>query len=357
VSVVDRAPRRRRRWRRPLSLPLLVVPLLSVVACTAEEPEGTVGQLQKAPTTLLEYLSLPGDQIVVVPNGEYEGGRLSAAHPATDGPYGGWLILVAESQHGVTVRGDLELAEGSSRVLFVGFRFADGRVHNRGEHLAYWYTDHSYPDTDWYAAGRPVPNQFHMFYPGQDISLLGSDLHDTPGSPITLNGVSSIRIEGVKVYSVSEPPGSDPEDRSHLDVIKLVGGATEDLTVRSSYFQGGRLNHQTDHGDVVRVTYQDVWYSAATGSAFQFNATNGGRIVDGTRINVRSWGHVGRSPRDRLDIVEGTSVPVGSRPDRVDVVDDGVETTPPPAGALDPASQWRAEHPYDSWPQYFGWDD
>lgn len=329
--------------------------VLGLVAGAADSAESR--RPSRESTDLVEYLALPGDQVVTIPDGTYSGGTISAAHPTTDGPFAGWLILRAETFHGVTVTGDLVLEEGSSRVLFVGIRFVDSRVHNRGEQLAYWYTDHVFPDPDWYAAGRPIPRQFYMRHPGRSISLLGSDLHDGVASPINLNGVADIEIAGVEVYDLTEPSGSDPEDQSHLNVISLLGGATTDLTISDSYFRGARLNHQTDAGDIVGLTYTDVWYEGAFGSAFQFNATNGNRIVDGKRTDVRSWGQVGDKPKDRIDIIDGVAVPTGSRADRVDVVDTGVMTTAPPVGEADPATNWRQEHPYDSWREYFGWTD
>jgi hypothetical protein len=339
------------RWRRTA--------LLAAAAALAVAP--TDGMLTAAPnqsqpqsTSIVDFLTRPGDQVVTVPDGTYSAGLVSAPHPATDGQFGGWLILQAETQHGVTVTGDLTLDPNTSRVLFVGFRFENARVLVQGEEIAFWYTDHVYPDVDWYAAGRPVPHQFRMWHPATTIWLLGSDFHDGVATPIRMSGVSDIYLRGVAVYDINEPDGSDPEDQVHLDVIGLTGGATSNVSVGQSYFRGGRLTHSTDHGDVVGITYRHVWYTEAFGAAFQYHATNGFRIVGGVRENVRSWGHLGEVPRDRIDSVEGDRVPVGSRPDRVDVTDEGVIIDAPPDGAIDPATSWRQRHPYDSWPEYFG---
>jgi hypothetical protein len=305
-------------------------------------------------THLGEYLTLPGDQVVVVPDGTYTGGRISAPHPATDGPWRGWLVLVAQSRGGAIVTGDLVLEADTSRVLFVGFRFVESRVINYGGDLAYWYTDHTFPDADWYEAGRPLPHSFTMNHPARNITVLGSDFHDSVSSPVVLNGVDDIELTGVEVYDVTRQPATAPAEVNHVDLIQLIGGATTDLRVKHSYFQGARINIQTDNGDVVGVTFEDVWYTVAHGSAFQFNATNGNRIT-ARRVNVRSWGHLGTRPRDRRDTVDGVEVPTGSRPDRVEVIDDGIDTTTPPPGVPDPSANWRQQHPYDSWPTYFGW--
>ncbi len=330
----------------------LAAPLGAPEPSPIESPTPAVAQ-----SNLLDYFVQPGDQIVTVPNGTYNGGTISAPHPETTGRYDGWLILQAETKHGVTVTGELRLEAGTSRILLVGFQFRDARVFVSGEHVALWYSDHQFPDTDWYVEGRPIPRQVFFQYPGRFISLLGADLHNGVASPINISGVNDLGISGVLVYDLSEPLGSDPEDLSHLNVISLLAGATTNLTVSHSYFRGARLNHQTNVGDVTGLRYEDVWFTGAWGAAFHYHATNGNRFVDCVRIDVRSWDHIGELPLDRIDIVDGVVVPAGSRPDRVDVSDRSVMTDPPPEGAENPADRWRRWHPYDSWPEYFGWAD
>ncbi len=315
--------------------------------------DGTVDEA--APIRLADLLRAEGDQIVTVPDGVYEGVRVRAPHPETAGPLGGWLVLQAENPGGAVITGDLRLDAPTSRILFVGFRFEDARVYNLGRHLAYWYTDHVYPDVDWFAADRPLPRQFFVRYPATDIDVLGSDFHDGVASPINVSGVDRFTVTGVRVFDLSEPPGSDPEDRSHLNTISLLGGDVTDMVISRSSLVGARANHQTDHGDVVGLRYEDVWYQGAFGAAFQFNATNGNRIVGGERVRVRSWGHVGENPQDRIDIVDGRQLEPGQRPDLVDVQDLDVTQEAPPADAVDPALAWRAEHPYESWTEHFGW--
>ncbi len=304
-----------------------------------------------------DLISASGDQVVIVPDGVYEGLTVEAPHPETDGPLDGWLVLVAQTPHGVVVTGDLTLEAGTSRVMFVGFRFDKARVFNFGKQIRYWYTDHVYPDVDWYAADRPIPRQFFLRNPATDVGVYGGDFHDGVASPINLSGVDRIEFVGVKVYDLSEPEGSDPEDRSHLNSISLLGGDVTDLMVRSSSFEGARANHQTDAGDVSGIHYDDVWYRGAFGAAFQFNSTNGFRISDSRRTNVRSWDHVGVNPRDRLDIIDGTQFEPGERPDRVDVIDVEISENAPLAGEADPATRWRRQNPYGSWSTYFGWPE
>jgi LPXTG-motif cell wall-anchored protein len=72
-------------------------------------------------------------------------------------------------------------------------------------------------------------------------------------------------------------------------------------------------------------------------------------------MRVRSWGHVGDQPQDRLDIVAGEQLEPGARPSQVDVRDIDVQLEPPPPDAVDPARAWRDENPYRSWWRHFGW--
>jgi hypothetical protein len=187
--------------------------------------------------------------------------------------------------------------------------------------------------------------------------VFGSDFHDGYASPINVSGVRRLELVGIHVWGLDEPPGSDPEDLSHLNTISLLGGSVTDVSVRDSWFEGGRANHQTDSGDIVRLSYENVWYEGAWGSAFQFNATNGNRIRESSRTSVRTWDHRGSVPRDRLDIVDGRATTVAGSLEEVDVTDRSIIDQPPEPDAVDPATSWRLEHPYDSWPSYFGWAD
>src|SRR5436190_12248317 len=105
------------------------------------------------PSSVTDLASLPGDQVVVVPNGTYKGGgTVNAPHPATSGPYKGWLVLVAETKGGVTVdmsTSNLTLGPTTSRVLFVGFKFINGMFIIQGDDIAFWYTEHSFPPEEW----------------------------------------------------------------------------------------------------------------------------------------------------------------------------------------------------------------
>lgn len=350
TSPIDRRVSR----LRPLLALVLAVVALPLTARATSEAAPQIIQADSS-WTLEDLLRLDGDQVVLVPDGEYTGMSVSAPHRETDGPLGGWLVLVAETPYEVVVSGELELAEDTSRVMFVGFKFDQARVFNFGQQIRYWHTDHVHPDVDWWAADRPIPRSFFIRRPAADIGVYGSDFHDAVASPINMSGSDRIEFAGIKVFDLSEPPGSDPQDLSHLNTISLLGGNVNDLTIRDSVLEGARANHQTDNGDVNGIRYENVWYSGAFGAAFQFNATNGNSITQSSRTDVRSFDHIGNNPRDRLDIVDGRQSEPGERPDRVDVADIRVTQQAPPTGTTDPATEWREANPFESWPAYFGW--
>ena len=70
------------------------------------------------------------------------------------GPLKGWLVLVAETPHGVVVdlsSGMLNLYPTTSRIMFVGFKFINGMVKITGaDNIRFWYTEHTFPVAEWY---------------------------------------------------------------------------------------------------------------------------------------------------------------------------------------------------------------
>lgn len=311
--------------------------------------------------SITRFLTEPGDQVVVVPRGRYRGGEITAPHPATAGPYEGWLVLVAERRNEVVIDlsdGPLTLLAGTSRVMFVGFRFTHGRLYNYGEDIRYWYTDHTYPDYDWYKRNPTtanIPRFFYLSYGSRRVSLYGADFRDGTASAVNVaSGAGDILIQGARFVDVYERRGSDPEDLSHANLISILAGNVHGFEVRDTYMEHSRNNHQARDGDISGLVYENVWFTKAAGSAFQFHSMNGYRIHTSRRVNVHSWAHRGREPRDRWDQVEGAPVEKGSRPDLIDVKDVSIRTRAP-RGA-NPAVAWRADHPYASWAHFFEWD-
>jgi hypothetical protein len=162
-------------------------------------------------------------------------------------------------------------------------------------------------------------------------------------------------IEGVHIWNVYEHAGTDPHDYSHTNDISILNGNITNLTIADSYLTGNRGNHQAVTGDITGLDYDNVWWTGAEGTAFQFASYNGYHVF-GSRTNVRSFDQAGRNPNDRLDLVNGQQLTgANSMPSLVDVIDTGVSLQAPPAGTPDPATVWRQNHPYSSWTQFFGW--
>src|SRR5437764_7398663 len=91
---------------------------------TTASTSPAVGTPLPAPTNLgsskiTDYIKLGGDKVVVVPDGVYHGGTVLAPHGATSGPYGGWLVLVAQHRGQVVVdmSNDYDIYNNNERSL------------------------------------------------------------------------------------------------------------------------------------------------------------------------------------------------------------------------------------------------
>ena len=167
------------------------------------------------------YIRRPGDQMVVVPDGRYTVGDVTAPHPETHGPLRGWLVLVAQTRQQVVV--DLAdtsfvLHAGTSRVMFVGMRFINGTVSVRGaDDIVFWYTDHSFDPHVWRrqfdAAGgneaalasilatraRRQSGSASAARSPERISFFASDFHDVGDDAIFVTGQAGGTVTGVRV--------------------------------------------------------------------------------------------------------------------------------------------------------------
>jgi hypothetical protein len=322
--------------------------------------------------SIVDYIKMGGDRAVVVPNGTYRGGEVNAPHPQTSGPYKGWLVLQAKTRGKVVIDlsgGPLELSAGTSRVMFVGFSFINGSVRAYGHDIAFWYTEHTFPATVW-AAQAPdkthpelgtyrAPRTVYVDKDSaQDVSFYGSDVHDT-GTAFMVSSSRDFLLDGVTVERLTDD-GLDPNDVVHPDAIGGVAGDIRNLTVRDSWIKGriviedGAGEGGSTGGPVKNMLFQNTWVSNSPSAGFIFTADRKQPPwgIFGTRVDVRSWDQ--KAGIDRLDQVNGKAVPANSRPGRINVVDQNVATDAPPSGAIDPAAQWRAAHPYDSWAALFG---
>ncbi len=364
----------------PITVPPITVPPTTVPATVP--PPTTSSSTTVAPTTtppatapapvpgpqttnLADFINLPGDQAVVVPNGVYRARDVDAPHPATTGRFKGWLVLVAQSQGGAVVdlsQAPLTLGAGTSRVMFVGFRFVNGSVFVSGHDIVFWYTDHTFPANVW-AGQSPnpgAPEQGLYRAPrtvyvngGSGVRFLGASLHDT-GTALAFANASDVLLEGVNVWGLDDL-GLDPHDVVHPDAIGAVAGNNDGVTVADSWIRGRILledSNGSSGGPQRNLRFDRMWVSNSPSAGFTFTsllpAGRGG--IFGERTDVRSWDH--KNGYDRIDIVDGAQYhDPNTQPARIDVKDTNISTTAPPAGAPSPADVWSRAHPYDSWPE------
>jgi hypothetical protein len=318
-------------------------------------------------SNITDYIELRGDQVVTVPDGRYRAGDVNAPHAATAGAYKGWLVLRAQSMHGVVVdlRGaELELGERTTRVAFVGFKFVNGSIRIKGQDLAFWYTDHTFPAREWVdqAADERHPERGYYRAPRtiyadegtvRRVNFYGTDVHDT-GTAMLVSRSKQLQLRGVHMWDLSDD-GLDPQDVVHPDAIGGVAGQSEDLTVLDSWIQGRIMlidanGSKTSGGPHRNLRFENVWVSHSPSGGFTFTSRKPAAPwgIFGTRTNIRSWGH--NNGLDRLEIIDGRQIrDANTQPSRVNVVDRGIVKSAPAANEPSPAAVWRTSNPYGDW--------
>jgi hypothetical protein len=280
--------------------------------------------------SLAEYVGMRGDQVVVVPNGTYRGGEANTAHPATSGPYKGWLVLVAQSPRGAVIDmrdAPLTLGSNASRVLFVGFKFVNGSIDAEGNHLWFWHTEHTFPQGAWNRGVHRSPDAVHAYSSSAyDIRFYGSDVHDVCDG-FDVSNSNTVVLQGVHIWDTY-----GVGDACHDDAIDAVQGNSSNLTVLDSWIQG-RVMLEDDKGPLVGMLFQNVWVSESPSAGFTFSA--GGAGISGERKDIFSWGH-----NNGEDVIAFG---------RANVLDSNVRATPPPGGSASPHERWRWGHAYGSW--------
>ena len=332
----------------------------------------------EAGADIARFLKLPGDQVVTVPDGTYTAGAVSAPHKATGGRFKGWLVLVAQTRGGVvvdqsppgtaigsnlTAGGDLVLESDSSRVLLVGFRFVNGSVHVQGQHIGFWYTDHSFPAKVWAAEpGHPsgqyhrAPRPVYLDSGSADIRIYGSDLHDTGTALFIRDGVHDVTVSGVHIFDLTDGGRAlDPNDVIHPDGIAMVAGAVDNVNITDSWIRPGEGAGANDgivpedpYGPIKDLKLANLWISdVVNGGGINMASSVSGHGIFGTMSNVRLWNN-GWDRNEAVDGVNNTTTP-NWKPNRIKFATSGFVTGAPPAGSIDPATAWRQTHPYTSW--------
>jgi hypothetical protein len=326
-----------------------------------------------------EFLTMPGDQVVTVPDGTYSADDVVAPHEETNGHYRGWLILVAEHQGGVVVdlstapNRQFALREGTSRIAFIGFSFRDGVIRNEAQHLRFWYCDHQDPDYEYLDAKRETPRMFQTFDTGTDLALYGSDFHNAVATPVYFGSLASnVTIQGVRIFDIDPKFGDVLDPMSHIVPMGSPPGSHEHFQILDTYLEGYYTLWGTQFGSIDDMTWQNIWYGFGYPSPFLLQASPGYRIVGATRVNWQIFGPEaelsknGNDPYIYVDDEEYSGAEAFEHEDRVDITDTNVNYGYPPGvsdeasaqnSPQNPAALWRAAHPYDTWRSFFGWPE
>jgi hypothetical protein len=354
---------------------------------------------------ITKYISLPGNEVVTVPDGTYTGGSVIAPHTGTGGPYHGWLVLVAQSRGGVVVdlsTTHLTLEAGTSRVLFVGFKFEDGTVTVRGDDITFWYTEHTFPIEDWhdqYEAAGGTPDALltmenalpKAIWIGEQTSrtvkgtqLLGADVHDVGDDGVFVDHSEGAVIQGTRIWNIdrkSYDPGVNPwlhqySDLFHNDAVQIPGNVHDFTLVDSSI--GTTASIGGDNATSTKLTFKNLWIADSFGLGFIFGVSHNNKVT-GSMQDIRGWGNGTTHPNDpgwdqiRVDINEHSQAtwPASLHDSRIQISSLGtnLNQAPPPGvtmsgrtmtdpqqaldSSLNPANVWRSAHPYTSWWSYF----
>jgi hypothetical protein len=192
-----------------------------------------------------------------------------------------------------------------------------------------------------------------------DVAFYGMDGHDT-GTGFMVSGSHGTHIEGAHLWNFSDM-GLDPHDVVHPDALGGTSGNFDGLNVSYTWVQGrvmiedGAGNGGSTGGEVSNLNFSHTWLSNSPSAGVQFVSwrTTNPRGVFGQFNDVHIW-----APKNgiaRMDTVDGqTSYTPNTMPSRINVTQTQVVTAAPYTDAAtlnaeNPAQQWRAAHPYDTW--------
>ncbi len=330
-------------------------------------------------------MQLGGDRVVVVPDGVYRAGVVTAPHGATNGPYGGWLILVAQHPGQVVVdmlndpdpyynnEHSLRMQAGTSRVMFVGISFRNGIIRNYANPIRFWYCDHQDADYQYLAEGRTAPRMFQSYWGADNLEIYGDDFHNGVASPLVFgSGPSNDTIQGIRIYDI-DPRFQDPVDPMlHVESMGSPPGSRRNFSLSSTATSRATTRSGAPTPGTCRMS---PGRTSGTATAMHrpssFKPFRAAGSCEPTRMNWQIFGpqawisQRGQDPYIYVDGVHYNGSDAYQHRDRVDLVDTNVRYGYP-AGVTDdpgtaetssanPALVWRAAHSYDSWSAFFGW--
>jgi hypothetical protein len=273
-------------------------------------------------TAIKDWIALPRDVAYTVPNGTYTPDQISATYGTTGGTYNGWIILVAQTQGSVIVdmsppagwtsantnTYDLDFTGVAARVLFVGFKFINGKVYVGSDRLRFWYCEFTFPASVWNAEnghGNTSGGFYHGYHQecrtlqmksgNNHVETYGCDFHGT-GTAIYFEGGGSpnFTTTGAKLYDLTDGGGSvDPLDNVHPDGMALFGQHSN-TNITDTYIHpdndgtaGIGTENSRANASVINLT--DVWITGA-GNAGMVTGDGGiGDSLSGTLTRVHIW--------------------------------------------------------------------
>lgn len=279
----------------------------------------------KSLSSLAAYAQLPGNQVVVVPNGTYAGGgAVTTAHTNTSGVCKGWLVLKAAERGRAVIdlsRGGFTLNQPASRIAFVGFKFINGGVDVNTSHMIFYYTDHSANPSH---SSAVLDGLYLNDDSADNIHLYGSDVRDACDG-IDLSGASNVSLTGVVVKDMYDADGDGSS--CHADNLDDVQGKLDRLSVNQSWIKG-RIEVEARKGNV-SLAFSNSWVSNSRGAGMAL--FEDGYNITGSLTNVRFFDNNGS------DLIGGSNLSQS-----------GVVFASP-GTATDPATNWRSSNPYESW--------
>jgi hypothetical protein len=324
--------------------------------------------------SIVPYLSMAGDQTIIVPNGTYTGGSVSSSstpgivHAATNGANKGFLVLVAETQGGVTIVPENTAVDtqsvltitGAERILFVGFKH-DGIVCNLfgTKYLWWWYGDFRYRGQDHplYPSGANYgysPTTFILGLGatgrGEHNRWYGCQFHDTEDDAFRMRQQNFPLWQGCTWTNIYH---SQTNFNYHSDCIQFTGGITGaqilDYHMDTRGGTGFMCGVENTNPQSIDVEQRRGWMHGSFSYGAQYfireEAVNAKITV--LRERIQTW-DTGGSPGNpgytaSSALAPGSSITVTNIASNTDV----------PVGT-DPATAWRAVagHAYGDWASF-----
>jgi hypothetical protein len=359
--------------------------------------------------SFLEYTQLQGDQVVIVPNGTYQGTdtvQINTAHPATAGPYEGWLILKAETQGEVivdltppasTLTGTLSSSNGqngritwgpnASRIMFVGFQFKNGLMDvnatkNSTDNIVFWYcTFGPFTPARWISYHSDTANPQNGYYRGARLldgfwvdsaKFLGCDFLST-GTALGAASITNLVIQGCDFIGPFDHGGFD--NIIHPNAFSSYMGNSNvqilDTTMRGRCnFADNNAAAGTAGGQCSNIAIRRfINISNVLPNQFISLKPSDPRGIFGVMEDCYIWDPDNPTQQSRVDYVDSTSdfnAPYNQTPSRINVSDGNnvnymtaFPGYPNSIGVNDYMTLWRNDNPYENWNDndYFSWPE